>query len=91
MAEWYNDILEGQAKAALELAAAADHTTKACVEARIEKLASPSTLAVLDEIWYCLDSVVQYGLRPMDRMDAEKVVTALALVTLLRNAQKGGR
>jgi hypothetical protein len=91
MAEWYNDILEGQAKAALELAAAADHTTKACLEARIEKLASASAIAIIDQIWVMLDSVVRYGLPTMDHLDAEKIVTALALVNLLRNAQKGGR
>lgn len=57
----------------------------------MENPPAPSSSAMLDQIWVCLDHVVRYGLAPMDRMDSEKIVTALALVQLLRNAQKGGR
>jgi hypothetical protein len=35
-----------------------------------------------------LEHVIRFGLAPMDRMDAEKVVTAVALLLLVEEAQK---
>lgn len=42
----------------------------------------------LDQIHANLDHVVRYGLPQMDRMDAEKIVTALTLTDLLRKAYR---
>ena len=52
----------------------------------MEKLQPVDSRDILNQIWACLDHVVRYGLQPIDRMDAEKIVTACTLTDLLRKA-----
>jgi hypothetical protein len=43
--------------------------------------------STLEQVWINLDAVVRYGLQSMDRLDAEKIVTAHTLIEMLRKAQ----